>query len=248
MLRQLGLGVRDLWRGARYWSGRPKLMLLGILPAVVVFSGLAVLLVGLASVAPAIATWITPLPRGWDDQVRSFLRAALTLAIMVGGVALALVLYAALTLALGAPIYERISRVVDAAHGGIPAARPRPLVAQFADALTNALRMLVTAAGLGLGVTVVGLVPLVGTAGATALGAVMGARVVADELASIPCDARGLTVGERRRLLRRSGWRVLGFGLSCYLVFLVPGGAIVLMPAAVAGATLLTRDLLGEPT
>lgn len=223
-------------------------MLLGILPAVIVFSGLSLLLIGLASVAPVIATWLTPLPHGWNDEARTLLRAALTLALMVGAVALALVLYAALTLAIGAPIYERISRVVDAAHGGVPAPTQRPLVTQFADGITNALRMLLTAGGLGLGVAVVGIVPVVGTAAATALGAVAGARVVADELASIPCDARGLTAGERRRLLRHSGWRVLGFGLSCYLVFLIPGGAIILMPAAVAGATLLTRDLLGEPT
>ena len=224
-------------------------MLLGILPAVVVFSGLALLLVGLAAVAPGIATWLTPVPRGWDEAAKSILRAALTLAIMVGAVALAIVLFAALTLALGAPIYERISRFVDTAHGGVTVSTgPRPLVRQFLDGITNALRMLLTAAGLGLGVAVVGLVPVAGTAAATVLGAVAGARVVADELASIPCDARGLTVGERRRLLRRSGWRVLGFGLSCYLVFLIPGGAIILMPAAVAGATLLTRDLLGEPT
>jgi CysZ protein len=248
VLRQFGLGVRDLWRGARYWSRRPGLMLLGLLPAVVVFVGLAALLLALASVAPAIATWLTPIPRGWNDEVRTVLRAALTLALMVGALALAVVVYAGLTLAIGAPVYGRISRAVEVVHGGIPAPVRRPLAAQVTEGVSTALRVLLAATGLGLAVAVVGLVPVVGTAVAATLGALTGARVVADELATTPCDARGLTVGERRRLLRRHRWRVLGFGLSCYLVFLIPGGAIILMPAAVAGATLLTRDLLGEPT
>jgi CysZ protein len=39
---------------------------------------------------------------------------------------------------------------------------------------------------------------------------------------------------------------VLGFGVAVQLCFLVPGGAIVVMPAAVAAATHLTRDLLAE--
>jgi CysZ protein len=39
----------------------------------------------------------------------------------------------------------------------------------------------------------------------------------------------------------------LGFGVAVFLSFLVPLGAILLMPAAVAGAALLTRRTLGQP-
>jgi hypothetical protein len=42
--------------------------------------------------------------------------------------------------------------------------------------------------------------------------------------------------------------RTLGFGVATYLLFLVPFLAIVVMPAAVAGATLLSRDAIGLPT
>ena len=39
----------------------------------------------------------------------------------------------------------------------------------------------------------------------------------------------------------------LGFGVAVFLSFLIPLGAILLMPAAVAGAALLTRRALGQP-
>jgi CysZ protein len=39
---------------------------------------------------------------------------------------------------------------------------------------------------------------------------------------------------------------VLGFGVTCYLLFLIPLAAVVAMPSAVAGATLLARRLVGE--
>jgi len=223
-------------------------MLLGMLPAVIVFVALSLLVLLVVGLAPGIATWLTPLPSAWTDAARALVRMVVALALVVGCVALAVVLFTALTLAIGAPIYERISRAVEDGHGGISHQADRRVAAQLLDGLSNAVRMVVTAVALGIAVAVVGLIPVVGTAAAAVVAAIGGARIVAVELVGTPCDARGLTLGERRLLLRGNRWRVLGFGLSCYLVFLIPGGAIILTPAAVAGATLLTRDLLGEPT
>lgn len=223
-------------------------MLLGVLPAIVVFVVLLFLLVALVELAPAIATWLTPFPGTWGQDTRILLRAALIVALIVGGVALSVVLYTALTLAVGTPIYDRISRAVEDSHGGIAAEVQRPVLPQVVEAIANALRMITMAAGLGLGVAVIGLVPVVGTVAAAVVAAVGAGRIIAGELITTPCDARGLTLGERRLLLRRHRSRALGFGLSCYLVFLIPGGAVLLTPAAVAGGTLLARDLLGEPT
>ena len=39
---------------------------------------------------------------------------------------------------------------------------------------------------------------------------------------------------------------ILGFGVATWLLFLVPLGAVVVMPAAVAGATMLSRDVLAR--
>ena len=50
----------------------------------------------------------------------------------------------------------------------------------------------------------------------------------------------------RGRLLRGSRARELGFGIATQLVFLIPGGAIAVMPAAVVGATRLARDVFAR--
>jgi len=157
-------------------------MLLGVLPAIVVFVVLLFLLVALVELAPAIATWLTPFPGTWGQDTRILLRAALIVALIVGGVALSAVLYTALTLAVGTPIYDRISRAVEDSHGGIAAEVRRPVLPQVVEAIANALRMIITAAGLGLVVAVIGLVPVVGTVAAAVVAAVGAGRIIAGEL------------------------------------------------------------------
>jgi CysZ protein len=48
--------------------------------------------------------------------------------------------------------------------------------------------------------------------------------------------------------LRARKTLVWGFGTPLALAFVVPFVAVFLMPGAVAGATLMARDLLGEQT
>jgi CysZ protein len=248
MFREFGRGVQDLWRGCSFWARRPKLMLLGLVPSLVAFVLLAVALVAWVGVAPSVAVWLTPFGRLWDSDVIAVLRAAVVVALVAGAIALVVVVFAALTLLVGAPVYERISRAVENEGGGVPGEVSRPVVRQIGRAILDSVRMVTAAAGLGIVVAVIGLVPAVGTPLAAVVAAVGGGRIILTELTATPCDARGMTLGERRLLLRKHRWRAIGFGLVTYLLFLIPGVAVLLMPAAVAGATLLARDLLGEPT
>ena len=55
------------------------------------------------------------------------------------------------------------------------------------------------------------------------------------------------TTAAAYRLLRAHRPLTLGFGVTVFVSFLIPLGAILLMPAAVAGAALLTRRALGQP-
>lgn len=246
VLREVGLGIRDLWRGCTFWARSPRLMLLGLLPALLSFVLLAGALVAWMRVAPDVAVWLTPFGRLWSDDLIAVLRAAIVIALVVGGFALAVVVFTALALLIGAPVYERISRAVEQAGGGITAEVQSSLSHQIGRAIHDSARMITSAVGLGIVVTVLGLLPAVGPAAAAVVAAVGGGRIVLVELSGTPCDARGMTLGERRLLLRRHRWRALGFGLVTYLLLLIPGASVLLMPGAVAGATMLVRDVLGE--
>jgi CysZ protein len=48
-------------------------------------------------------------------------------------------------------------------------------------------------------------------------------------------------------MLRSRRPMALGFGVATFVCFLIPGGAILIMPAAVAGATVLSRRLFNLP-
>ena len=114
--------------------------------------------------------------------------------------------------------------------------------------MRDAVVLIGMAIGTALVVFLVGLLPLVGTVLGLAVGAVLGGRALARELTGIAGDARGMSLADRRALLRSKPWRTLGFGIVAYLLLLVPGLAVIATPVAIVGATLLVRDLRGEPT
>jgi len=93
-------------------------------------------------------------------------------------------------------------------------------------------------------VLLLGLIPLVGGILGPVFGVLLSGRVLARELTGRAFDARDLSPADRAALFRGSRARVLGFGAATQLCFLVPGGAVAVMPAAVAGATVLARSLL----
>jgi CysZ protein len=91
-----------------------------------------------------------------------------------------------------------------------------------------------------------GLIPAIGQTVVPIIGWFVGGWLLAVEISGVPFNRRGLRLRDRRRLLRANRGLALGFGVPMFLVFLIPFIAVILMPGAVAGATLMTRRVLGE--
>jgi CysZ protein len=79
---------------------------------------------------------------------------------------------------------------------------------------------------------------------APVLGILLSGRLLAMELSSRAFEARGIPASHRRMLLRGHRSKLLGFGVATQLCFMVPLGAVLTMPAAVAGSTILARSVL----
>ena len=233
-------GPAYLLRGLGLWRTRPRLMLLGVVPAALVLLTLLGALAALLWRVDDLAAWSTPFADDWADPWRPLVRVLLAAAVVLGAVLLSTVVFTGLTLAVGDPFYERIWAAVEEQLGDAPDGDGIPWWRSVRDGLALA------ATGLLVGVLllVVGLVPVVGTLTALLAGLALGGRLLAAELLARPLEARGLDRHARKELLRRRRTTVWGFGLATQACFLVPLGAVAVMPAAVAGATMLARDLL----
>ncbi|WP_394550695.1 EI24 domain-containing protein [Agromyces sp. MMS24-JH15] len=237
-------GADLLGRGFGTWRRHPGLMLLGLVPAALVFSLIVVALVTFGFGLPRLAHWATPFADDWTPLWRGILRWGLVVVSFAAAVVVAMMTFTALTLAVGDPFYERIWRAVELDLGGEVPERG----AGFWRGVADAGELLALGIAAALAVWLVGFIPLVGGVLAPVAGAFLSGRILARELAGRAFEARGMRLRERRATLRLAPARVLGFGVATQLCFLVPFGAILAMPAAVAGATLLARGLLDQAT
>ena len=236
-------GVGMLLRGFAFWGRRPGVMLLGLIPAAVVFVLVLAALVALGISLPGLTDWLTPFADAWVDPWPALFRGTIGAIIFGAAVVLAAVTFTALTLAVGDPFYERIWRAVELELGGEVPERGVGFWRSVRDSLVLIAAGLVTA----IGVALTGFVPVVGAVLAPTLGVILSGRLLAMELSSRPLEARGIDRAARRALLRGHRSRLLGFGVATQLCFMIPFGAVITMPAAVAGSTLLARSMLDTP-
>ncbi len=237
-----GHGFGCFLRGLGLWRHRPGLMLLGMVPAVLVLLVFASAFVALLFLVDDLVGWATPFADGWDDSPRMAFRALLGIAVLLGAGLLAMMTFTGLTLAVGDPFYDRIWRQTELMVGGD--------VPDHGVSWWRSARDALTLVGLGaltsLMVFALGFVPVVGTIAGPVLGVLLSGRLLARELVSRPLEARGMDRAAQNEVLRGRPGALLGFGGAVQLCFLVPGGAVLVMPAAVAGATLLAREALDQ--
>lgn len=241
MIREFFAGVGTLLRGFRMWKSHTKLMSLGLIPAFIAWAVLLAALIPLLIWLGPITDWMTPFADGWVEPWRVLLRFGLGAVILVASLALAAAVFTALTLTIGDPFYQRIWRGIERSLGEEPTGETG-----FWTTIGEGIRLIVLGLLVALLTLIIGFVPVVGGIAASVLGVVLNGRLLARELAGRAFDARGLTGSSRSGMLRAGRSRVIGFGVATQLCFLVPFGAVVAMPAAVAGSTLLAHDLRGR--
>ncbi|MDX2025659.1 EI24 domain-containing protein [Microcella sp.] len=239
LVREVVTGAALVPRGFALWRRRPAVMALGMVPAFIAAALIAAVLIGLGLSVDALATAVTPFAESWAERDRTVMRTLLALVIVAGAIIGTMYIFTTLTLLIGDPFYERIWRAAERELGDFT---PSPV--RFWRSFGDALLLVLRAMGFALITGIVGLIPVVGSVTAAVLGPVLAGHLIARELTTRAFEARGITAADRARLLRGSRARELGFGVATQLFFLIPGGAIAVMPAAVVGATHLARSVL----
>ncbi|MEU7486478.1 EI24 domain-containing protein [Streptomyces sp. NPDC042319] len=245
--------MRDLVAGLGYWgkgqgwvARHGRWWGFGLLPALVTLVLYAVALTVFFFWADNVAAWATPFADGWGSPWQGLLRGLFVALLVAGGLLLSVLTFTAVTLVIGDPFYESLSEKVEESEGECPEGPDLSLWREVWIAVKDSVYVLLRAAGFGLLFFVLGFVPVIGQTVIPAIGFCVSGFFLTVELTSVALQRRGVPVRERMRLLRGRKALAVGFGTPLVLLFLVPFIAVVLMPGAVAGATLLVRDLVSD--
>lgn len=222
-------------------------MFLGLIPAVISGTLLLGAFAALVYFADDLSNLVTWFADDWSSGLRQTVHVLAVIAIVGVGALLSVLIFAALTLMIGQPFYEAISKNVEDKLGGVPGEINVSFWRSLPRSIADNVRLLAVTVLFGVPLFIGGLVPVVGETVVPVLAAVVGGWVLALELSGVPFERRGLRFRDRRRMLRSRRSMALGFGIATFVCFLIPLGAVLVMPAAVAGATLLSRRLFGLP-
>jgi CysZ protein len=240
-------GVRLLGRGIAMYARNPALVGLGFVPAMISGTLFLFAFATLIYFATDLAELVTWFADGWNSWLRNTVRTGATLGIIGLGGFLGMLTFTAVTLTIGDPFYERISQRVEAGFGGVPDEVEVPWYRSLRRSIADSARLLLVSLSIGIPLFFAGLVPVLGQTAVPVLAAAVGGWFLAVELTGAPFGRRGLRLPQRRAMLRAHRPLTLGFGMAVFVCFLVPFGAILIMPAAVVGGTLLARQVLGLP-
>ena len=247
-ITELVIGAGLLARGLSLITRRPRLFLLGAIPPAitsVIFTGL---LVALIIELDPLTEWLTPFADGWDRGLATTIHVLVGSAVVAAALLLMVISFTTLTLALGSPLYDKLSESVEQQFGDVP-----ELDESNARGIFRALRQALTLIAISVvGALLIfgsGFIPVIGQTVVPVISAIFGGWMLGIELVGTAFERRGLLrLGDRRAAMRSHRPRVLGFAVPTFLLLAIPFAGVVVFPIATAGGTLLARQLLGEPT
>ncbi|MDK0519317.1 EI24 domain-containing protein [Streptomyces sp. ML-6] len=243
-MRDLGAGFGYLIKGQRWVGRHGRWFGFGLLPGLVTLVLYVAAFIGLGYGADDLVGWATPFADDWSSPWQGLLRTTLTVLVFGLGLFLAVITFTAVTLLVGQPFYESLSEQVDRTEGGEVPESGLPLWRELWISARDSVRVLVRVGLYSTLLFALGFVPVLGQTVIPALGFCVTGYFLCEELTAVALQRRGMELRKRLVLLRSRRALVLGFGVPLALVFLIPFVAVFLMPGAVAGATLLARDLV----
>src|SRR5699024_11594153 len=101
---------------------KPRLFLLGALPALITSLLFLAAFVALLLNLLELVAWVTPFAEGWRGVWRELLRGALAVVLPASAILVMVVAFTTVTLALGSPIYDKIDDLGEEELGSEPEA------------------------------------------------------------------------------------------------------------------------------
>jgi CysZ protein len=236
-------GVRYFGQGFSMLARRPKLLLIGMLPAVLTATILLGGMIALVANIDHLAALVTPFAEHWSGGERLVARLAAGIALIAAAVLLGLVGFTAVTLVVGGPFYENIAERIEDDLGITTGHLDLSWWKQFLTGLRNGI-VLLRSLLFTIPLFLAGFLPFVGQSVVPVLVALTTAWFMALEVVAVPFYRRCIGLRDRTAMLRRRRMLALGLGLAAVLLCMIPLLAIVVMPVAFAGGVLVALDVL----
>jgi len=245
---ELVTGAGLLVRGLGLIVRRPRLFLLGAIPPAISSTIFIGVLVVLFAQMDSLVRVMTPFADTWDPRTASVVRVFIGLTLAGGVILLMVISFTALTLAIGSPLYDKISEFVEREFGEV-AELDEPVSRGVLRNVRQSLGLIGITALVAPMLFAAGSVPVIGQTVVPVTSAVYGGWLLGIELLGSAFERRGLLrLSDRRAAMGRNRFRVLGFAIPTFLLLAIPFAGVVVFPVATAGGTLLARQLLGERT
>lgn len=236
--------MRCFWRGLGLLLKAPRLLLLGMAPAVLTALLLLAAMVALVWNAGDLAAAITPFADDWASGLRGAVHVAVGVALVAAALVVAMISFSALTIAVGGPFYEHIAERIEDGLGdaapGVDLSWWQLFWMSIRDAIVLVLRSLLFTVPL----FIAGFIPVVGQTVVPVLLVLVTAWFLTLELVAVSFYRRGMDLRQRRAVLRKRRGLALGLGVPVSLLCVVPLLAIVVMPIGFVGGVLVAREAL----
>lgn len=249
IVRDFFAGVGLLASGLTLVLRRRRLFWLGVVPPLVMSLIFGSLFVVLAINLPRLADWLTPFANEWEVGAERSVEFLAGAALLGGSTLIMIVSFTTFTLALGAPIYDKISESVDAElEPGLKAPEEK-WATSIGRSLRNSLILIAISVLVAPLFFAAGFIPVVGQSVVPVLSACFGGWMLCTELIGSTLERHGLPrLRDRRAAMQKQRGKVLGLAVPTFLLMSIPLVGTLVFPAATAAGTLLGRDLLGLPS
>lgn len=242
--REIKMGASSPMAGMRFLRDYPSLLGSFVIPVLIntlVYSAGAYL----------FFTNLGPLLHGVLGEAQVwYMKMLFYAAGLVLGAVFALVLvftFTAVGMIVAGPFLERISQKVDEIRLGFDPAPPsESFFKDIVVSCVSQIKKLMVFLAIQAACLVIYLAPIIGPLVAPPVQITVSFLFLAWEFWDFPMDRRKMDFAAKKAFIREHAAAALAFGAVCFCYLFVPLLNFVLMPASVAGATILVSNLLGE--
>jgi len=237
-------GFLYFFRGLETAFSSRALAVRAILPILVSITVFAMFLVSVNTMVYYVASWaFEQTSQAWYWAMLSFIAGVILFAVSF---LIVIFLFVVVGIVIASPFLDSLSAEVERHVTGRVVESGQSFIAMAWLTIRSETRKLAVFLPIQLGLALLSLVPVAGPVVFAVINPLFLSFVMAFEFTSFALDRHGYDFSAKKARIMEAPMLHLGFGAAAGLTLFIPIVHFLLLPAAVAGATLLALDTMPE--